>query len=363
MTTATLPRPDFADWLSPMLVKELRQGMRSKTFSATFFATQALMILVEIFSVLATARMERAQDFNSFLSGLFWFMIGLPLLALMPFRGFGALSTEMKDNTLELVFLSRLSARRILFGKWFAIFAQTLLLITSILPYVVLRYFMGGIDLLFEVQIIILLVLASALLTAGAIALSPFQSKLLRVLFPIAMILALQIGLSFLMMATSGRGVSGGASLFADWKFDLFLAAYVPAFIVLCLEVAAHRIAPQAESHAFIKRLVGVWMLACTAGLGALGMGQAVALASGFLVALLAVDTLAEPMPMVRSVYGGFLARGLPGRAALFFFSPGWPSGSLFLLALFAVGAGALSPSGMPGMSLPARRTASSMVR
>jgi len=342
MNAPARPKSDFADWLSPMLVKELRQGMRSRTFSATFFTTQGLMILGVVFSVLASAGMENAQGFNSFLSGLFWFMIGLPLLALMPFRGFGALSSEMKANTLELVFLSRLNARRILFGKWFAIITQTLLLITSILPYVVLRYFMGGVDLLLEVQALVLLVIVSALLTAGAIALSPFQSKLLRVFFVIGMIICLQYGLIFLMMAASGGMGGGGTSLFGDWKFDVFLAAYAPAFAVLSLEIAAHRIAPQAESHALIKRLVGVWVLLCTAALAPLNLHWQVALASGFLVLLLTVDTLAESVPRVRSVYLGFLARGLPGRVAMLFFAPGWPSGSIFLLALFSAGAGAL---------------------
>ena len=47
-------RSDFGDWLSPMLVKELRQGMRSRVFVAAFYVTQVLMILSTIFPVSAT---------------------------------------------------------------------------------------------------------------------------------------------------------------------------------------------------------------------------------------------------------------------------------------------------------------------
>jgi len=39
---------DFADWFSPMLVKELRQGMRSRLFVISFLLLQGALIFVAI---------------------------------------------------------------------------------------------------------------------------------------------------------------------------------------------------------------------------------------------------------------------------------------------------------------------------
>ncbi len=34
---------DFADWLSPILVKELRQGLRTRVFTSTFILLQLVL--------------------------------------------------------------------------------------------------------------------------------------------------------------------------------------------------------------------------------------------------------------------------------------------------------------------------------
>src|SRR5438128_7317412 len=75
----TNPR-DFADWLSPILVKELRQGMRARVFVSSFLILQALMIFNVIVGLLSSAQ----QADTSFSSGFFWWMIGLPVLLIMP---------------------------------------------------------------------------------------------------------------------------------------------------------------------------------------------------------------------------------------------------------------------------------------
>ena len=37
--------PDFSDWLSPILVKELRQGLKSRVFVGSFIVMQVVMIM------------------------------------------------------------------------------------------------------------------------------------------------------------------------------------------------------------------------------------------------------------------------------------------------------------------------------
>jgi hypothetical protein len=338
---ASSKHSDFADWLSPMLVKELRQGMRSRIFLAAFYLTQLLMILSTAFSLIAASRTDTAPgNLFGFVSGLFWFMVSVPLLFVMPLLGFGALHTEMKAGTLELVFLTRLSAWRIVAGKWTALMAETLLLVCAVLPYVMLRYFLGGVDIIEDLQSLFFLLLASSLLTATTLAMSSYESKLLRALFIIGLIFAFQflIGILFTWMAFTRTGVSS-SSVLPTWQIYLVLLAFVPAFIVLALEIAASRIAPPAENHAVRKRLIGLYLLLIAPALTlVLGSANGVCGISLLFLAVVVVDALAEPQETLRAVYHPFLRMARPGRLLSLFFTPGWASASWYVLLLVGLG-------------------------
>lgn len=335
-------RSDFGDWLSPMLVKELRQGMRSRIFVTAFYLTQVLMILSTVFSLLAASTANGAPgNVFGFLNWLFWFMISVPLLFVMPLLGFGALHAEMKARTLELVFLTRLSAWRIVSGKWAALMAETLLLVCSILPYVILRYFLGGMDILEDLQGLFFLVVGSALLTAATLAMSPYESKLLRALFVLGLIFVFQslIGLLFAWAAFSGGGASSGSSM-ATWQVYVILLAFVPAFILLALEIAASRIAPPAENHAARKRLIGVYLLVIVPVLALIvPNGSGLHGISLLLLAVVIIDGLAEPIERLSAVRRPFAGMGEIGRALGLFFSPGWASASWYILLVAGLGA------------------------
>jgi len=337
---STTARSDFGDWLSPMLVKELRQGVRSKIFMAAFYLTQALMILSVIFSLTSAGDGEYSGQTFGFLNGLFWFMIGVPLIFLMPLRGFGSLYGEIKAGTLELVFLTRLSALRIAAGKWTALMVQTLLLVAAVLPYVLLRYFLGGVDVAEDLQGLFFMVLASGMLTAATIALSPYESKILRALFSFGMIfgfLVLLVAMLSFMSARILMGHSGGSSMIG--LSYLGAALFTPAFIFLCLEIAASRIAPPAENHALRKRLIGLYLLLAASLLIVLGADASATM--GFAMLLLTVvviDALAEPHLFVRSVHRPFLRFGAAGRFAALLLTPGWVSASWFLACLTVIG-------------------------
>lgn len=325
-------KPDFPDWPSPMLVKELRQGMRSRIFASAFYFTQGLMILSVIFNLAASSSEDMPGDLGSFLNGLFWFLIAVPLLFLMPVRGFAALHGEIKSGTLQLVFLTHLSAWRIAAGKWSALVVQTLLLVCAVLPYVLLRYFLGGIDILDDLQKLLFLTVASGVLTAVTVAMSPYESKLLRGLFVIGMIISVQVLAGMLLTWLAVGRMAGGAGTSSIQIFT-GLVLFVPAVVILCLEIAASRIAPPAENHALIKRALAVLMLCLGSGLRIFGEAWiwGYFLAIAFLVPVV-IDALTEPVQMVRAVYEPFFRRGMRGRMAGLLFTPGWPSATWFTL-------------------------------
>jgi hypothetical protein len=336
---ATAAKDDFPDWLSPVLVKELRQGLRSRVFAGAFFGSQLLLVASLVFSLTSWSGGRPIGDVFAFLTGLFWVLVGIPLILVMPIRGLTSLDSEIRANTIDLVFLSRLSAWRILFGKWLAIVVQTTLLVCAALPYVVMRYFLGGVDLLKEIESLAILYTASIVLTAAMVAISPNQSKWQRVLIFIGMFFGFQffffwfLALMFSPLFGSSAPSTGAA---AQWQIYLTLLVLTGLVVVLALEVGASRIAPAAENHALRKRLLVLLSLATAALLAVCGVIHAItaALFSAAVCILFSVDALSEPVPMLRTAYAPLWNRGPLGRFAALFLSPGWPSGLLFTLAL-----------------------------
>ena len=151
---------DFADWFSPIIVKELRQGMRARAFLGIFLAIQFFMIVCVLISL--------GDGSHDAAAGFFWTFIGGAILFAMPLRGLATLNGEMKGNTMELMLLTQLSAWRITAGKWLALVLQTLLLVCAVLPYVVLRYFLGGVNLVDDLAMLGFMLIGSALATALA---------------------------------------------------------------------------------------------------------------------------------------------------------------------------------------------------
>ena len=330
VSSAVRAKADFPDWLSPMLVKELRQGMRSRQFLICFLALQAAMIFPAIIGLMTASISGSTQGVTVF----FWIIVGVPLLLIMPFSGLGAISREKTGNTLELIFLTRLTARRIVFGKWVAIIAQTLLLVSAILPYAVLRYYLGGVNITGELTGLGLLLAASALLTSFTVGISPVMGRVGRVLMPIGLVFGLQI-VSVISVIPGGSVLRASG---VDWKFVTVMALEGFYMMLLMLETGAGKIGPAAENHSTPKRLVALASV-LTALLYSYVQGtMGVIWLPALLVAgPVLVGAVCEPIRLVPSVYRPFLRLGFAGRALGWLLYPGWPSGVFFSLLVLGI--------------------------
>lgn len=329
---------DFADWLSPILVKELRQGLKTKMFITTFILIQVVMILITGLQLLEVSHggSGSGKGFSAFFAAFLW----IPLLILMPARGLTAVSEELKVNTLDLVQLTHLTAFRIVLGKWVALVAQTILVVTAILPYAVLRYFFGEVDIIADLAIIGSLLLSSMVLTAGALALSSAHIAV-RILIVLGLFVAMIV--MGAVIFEGARFLSHSPSSYVLWMQPVVAVLHV----YLLLEIAASRIAPVSENHSGRKRLVVLFMGAVGVGFAWFGEEHAAltwcsscALATGWVM----LEALCERTPPVPSLYSSFARRGFLGRLAGRLLYPGWASGLVFTVILvgmvFAIGAG-----------------------
>jgi hypothetical protein len=332
MTQTPASTSDFPDHLSPMLVKELRQGLRARTFVIVFLVLQAILAMV----LLATASASGPDMAGQTISGIIFLCFGLAVLVIQPLRGISALSSEIKGNTLDLMVMTRLSAWRIVLGKWSALVGQSALLFTAIIPYLILRYFFGGMNLFGELMLFALVFLTSMLFTAITVSLSANSSVLIRGLLPL-------LASPFLIFAIIGFALGREiqqivtlCTLTEPGSKSGLLATLVTGLAVgySMLNLATSLIAPTADNHSTIRRLLSFVFLGAVALCGYFGgfrIGTMFGLA--FIHAAPAIAcSLTEGDTLLPPVVERFTRYGWAGRLFGRLFYPGWAAGTFYVI-------------------------------
>ena len=338
-----LPR-DFPTWINPMIVKELRQGLRTKTF-LTFFIVAQVAMLLRLILGLAIPN----ADGQIALRVALWISVGIGLCLLAPLRTFVGISGEAKANTLDLLLLTRQGPLRVAFGKWIAAVAQVTLAVVSILPYILAQYFVGGTNVISELALLTHFFLLFLILSAATLALSSVNGIFARILGLLGLAWgAVMVGAAMQIIdffgmgdwVSAGRGFGGIGFGPGGWGFlvELFITA---SAVWLLLEVAASRFAPPGLQRSWIRRLgtlgiMGVLglLLWLFDSLPVFDFSPGIMVALIIFAGVIALDSLTEavPPPGARKPWFGSFGGWL--------LAPGPHTGALFcgLLILMAIG-------------------------
>lgn len=309
-----------------MLVKELRQGLKTNVFVGVFVTVQVAMILLVGFRLL-TIGAEDASGAGEWMDGVLWFSLGTMLLLIMPVRGLNSISEETKQNTLDLVQLTHLGAMRIVTGKWIALIGQILLLTMAVLPYAVLRYFFGGVDVVSNLTTLLGMLLASAVVSACCVMMSTMPAVMRTLLLCLMFFMFFGGGFGLMVRFSMGGPAPGGA------PFSL-VAALVSAALAtwFLLALAASRIASAAENYASLLRVialatVSVALIARVLFHSRSDMWIGVSWAIG---ALAIFEALTEGTHEQPGIYAPWVRRGGVVRMLGRIFYPGWATGLFF---------------------------------
>lgn len=323
-----------------MLVKELKQAVRSRQFVGMFVLVQVVMILFVTFGLATATGTQGMMQ----LTAWFWTIIMVYLLGILPMTGLNALAREFDDARLDLLQLSSMNSRGIVLGKWLSLNIQGWLVVLSLAPYIALRYFVGSINPLYELGILALILYGSLIFSGVAICASVVKSKIVRGL----MLIGGVIGMFFLLGGLASAFAMGGlamASITSMPNFWLLIPLMLVASIPmggLLLEFASARISPEAENHETPKRLymlglIAIWAIAFWADtepelfLVPLFLGM---------IAVTISCMTNEPVNLP-GVYQPFVRLGVLGRGlGRMLFYPGWPSGANFCVLLYLVSVG-----------------------
>ncbi len=264
--------------LNPILLKELRQSVRSRFVSGAYCLFLLLMAIVTGVMLLnRTAHPHFCADalFGAGRDLFHALFVPLTLVCILfvPIYAGVRMAIERGDEHLDLQFITRLSAAAILRGKFLSALALIVLMTSAALPFLTLTFRLGGIDLPTTLLVLMLMLLVAALAVLFALLLGSLPgSRLWRVLLGL-------LGLSLLFTATTGThtaaaamirsGIGSAVGSAAFWQGAGMTAGGGLILGGLMFALCTARISPPAANRALPIRIWGVlawlgWGLAMT---------------------------------------------------------------------------------------------------
>ena len=264
---------ELPDWLAPMLVKELRQALRTPFFLIAF-------VCVHVGALIALMIEFRRLTNDQFASGLgatpvlqlFWGMVCVAVVGVLPMRNLGVLHAATRKGDVELVIVSGLSTARIVVGAWLVQCCLTLLVFIALSPYIVFRYFFGGVEVV-ETTILAVSILGAAFASnALVIGVSGYANVGVRLLLlTLSLLIVVGFGSAGMEFLIESHAINLGeffhVLIFLYWLVSLILLF---SFYTICglqvgrahLDVAIGR--PGASTRLFVVGiLLSPFVLAC----------------------------------------------------------------------------------------------------
>ncbi len=342
----------WSDRLNPVLLKEVRQALRSRMFAILFPA--CVMLATALALVALVDHSSMAQLGRSVFMPVFG-MLQLAALGLVPFTAFQSMAGEWDESTHDLLVLSDLSPTRIVLGKLLTSAIEAALYFSAFLPLLLFTFLLRGVDVRDVLFLVGVLYLASLTMCCCAFALAGLSR--LRVWRVILLAALAGLGLAAFVAGSEfaqqfvqrGRGIGSSLDPGEAWA----VVSTVVWTGVIAFTFAATRIAhveddrssgPRIAITLTLLGLLGLFTSLTGAGLSADDLDE-VAMVITMLASIPAFLFATEPDPLPRRV-----RQQIPANATLALLSaplrPGGGRGALLFLlhlALIAAWASVLS--------------------
>jgi hypothetical protein len=137
------------DWINPIVVKELRQAVKSRLVVGILMLFLGLQLfLLGLYLLLGEMREDRI-NWNAGMDVFCWQQVILLWTLMLFVPGYAAvrLGSERSDHNVDLLFISTLHPRSIIAGKLFAALMLAMLVYSTCAPFMAFTYLMRGIDI------------------------------------------------------------------------------------------------------------------------------------------------------------------------------------------------------------------------
>ncbi len=194
------------DRLNPVLVKEVRQAVRGKSFRSSFIMVLAIATVVST-AVLSNLNVEDPQELAGSGTTLFFALHAVFLfcaLVVVPVQANRSMASERDERTFDALIISGLSPAQIILGKWLSAGVTQLLFLVALLPFFATAATLYGLDLLMAfVLTLFACFLGLTLSLLGILAATLGKSKAMASL--LMMVFLAACGFSMMWMIAMGQ--------------------------------------------------------------------------------------------------------------------------------------------------------------
>lgn len=166
-----------SDRCNAILVKETRQALKSKQFVATFMLMLICAWLISAFLMLWSGD---AIEFGAVAMQFFYsyyFVLAVAIFIIVPYLAYRSLLNESELDTFDLLSITTLSPRQIVWGKLLSAIVQMFVYYSAIAPFVAFTALLNGFDSLRFAFLLVTSLLVSVAASMVALMLGAFARR------------------------------------------------------------------------------------------------------------------------------------------------------------------------------------------
>ncbi len=136
----------LGDLANPILVKETRQAFKSRQFVVTFLLVLFASWMISTFGVLMAGDLLEYEAVAPGFFFAYYMVLAIAIFIVVPLGAHRSMLAERDEKTLELLTITGLSPRRIVWGKLLSALVQQFLYYSAIAPFIAFTSLLDGFD-------------------------------------------------------------------------------------------------------------------------------------------------------------------------------------------------------------------------
>jgi hypothetical protein len=246
----------IGDYCNAIVVKEVRQSLKSRQFIGTFL----LLLLVAWGGSIFYVSMEGdSLEYGSAGGGFFYgffLVLCFASLVIVPYAAFRSIVEERAENTLELIQITALSPRQIVWGKSLSALVQVLVYFSAIAPFVAFTSLLPGFDFIHTTVALAMLLTTAFTFSSVALAIgAQTKQKISQAFGSLGVIVLALIGMSMFAQLTFAVGVFAPLAGASAWWMIAFVMFLELSTAFLCQQVAVAQLTFESDNRSSGIRL------------------------------------------------------------------------------------------------------------
>ncbi|MFN0054228.1 MAG: ABC transporter permease [Planctomycetales bacterium] len=286
---AERPRPVLSflerasDWLNPILIKETRQSLKSRQFVATFFLMLIASWMISLFGMLFSGAGVEYRATGGWFFMAYYVVLAVAIFLVVPFGAFRSMLGERDMQTWEVLSISTLKPRQIVWGKLTSAIVQMFIYYSAITPFMAFANLLKGIDVPTIALILVCSMLWSVALSILSLSVSTFgNQKFTQAFLTLAvlggLVAAMSMGIAMAVQVPMILAVAFDEPGFW-WAVGIWVTT-LTAYCILSLQIAVSQLTFDSDNRSSGIRLAAAgifwlgmaWMGAMAAFGGVLGL-------------------------------------------------------------------------------------------